>query len=56
MKQNTIAWKLNNKVYPVCEKLAYSKIGKMIATKIRNKFYPLERVHWVQQRMAEWRF
>lgn len=38
------------------EKIAYSKLGKFVATIVRNKFYPEARVHWVQQAFADGRF
>ena len=42
--------------YQVREQLAYSRPGKAAATLLRDVFYPKERVHWVQQRLAELRF
>jgi len=42
--------------YRIRETLAYSKIGKMVAIIVREKKYPEERVHWVQQRFADWNF
>jgi len=38
------------------EKIAYSKIGKLIATLIQKAFYPRARVHWVQQAIADRNF
>ena len=38
------------------EKMAYSKIGKMVATLIRNRRYPNARVHWIQQALADLNF
>jgi hypothetical protein len=43
-------------MYTLREKLAYSKLGKLIATALRNKVYKGSRVHWVQQAMAELNF
>ena len=42
------------KMYEIREKMAYSKIGKLIATLARNAFYKNARVHWVQQAFADW--
>lgn len=42
--------------YQLREKLAYSKIGKIIATIVRDHFYPESRVHWLQQAVADWHF
>lgn len=42
--------------YTITEKLAYSKVGKVVATMIRNAYYKEARVHWVQQAMAELSF
>lgn len=43
-------------MYQLREKVAYSKLGKFVATIVRNKFYPEARVHWVQQAFADGRF
>lgn len=43
-------------MYPIFEKLAYSKPGKFVATVIRNKYFPAARVHWVQQALANRNF
>lgn len=40
-------------LYRIREKLAYSAAGKMVATAIRNRFYPQARIHWVQQSIAD---
>ena len=43
-------------MYTITEKLAYSRVGKAIATMLRNTIYKDSRVHWVQQAMAEINF
>jgi hypothetical protein len=43
-------------IYTITEKLAYSKAGKLVATIVRNRYFPTCRVHWVQQGMAEMNF
>ena len=43
-------------MYQVREKLAYSIVGKAIATMLRNTMYKHSRVHWVQQALADWNF
>lgn len=40
-------------LYSIREKMAYSAIGKMIATLARDVFFPKCRVHWVQQAFAD---
>ena len=40
-------------MYTLREKLAYSAIGKFMATIVRNRYYPACRVHWVQQAFAD---
>lgn len=40
--------------YRIREKLAYSLIGRLIATVVRNVWFPNCRRHWVQQAFAEW--
>jgi len=42
--------------YQIREKIAYSKIGKMVATIVRDHFFPGSRAHWVQQAIADWNF
>lgn len=42
--------------YRIREKLAYSAPGKFVFTKIRDRFYPNSRVHWVQQAFADLNF
>jgi hypothetical protein len=42
--------------YSIREKLAYSTIGKLVATMLRNRLFPHSRIHWVQQAMADMRF
>ena len=39
--------------YRIREKLAYSRLGKLLATWIRNRYFPAARVHWVQQALTE---
>lgn len=39
--------------YLIREKAAYSMLGKLIATIVRNYYFPNARVHWVQQAFAE---
>lgn len=43
-------------LYRIREKFAYSRTGKLIATAIRNRWFPLARVHWVQQGIADGTF
>ena len=43
-------------MYQIREKLAYSKVGKFVATIVRDRRYPNSRVHWVQQAFADWNF
>ena len=43
-------------MYALREKLAYSKVGKTVATLIRNTMYKDCRVHWVQQALADLNF
>jgi hypothetical protein len=43
-------------MYQVREKLAYSVIGKAVATLLRNAIYKRSRVHWVQQAFADCNF
>jgi hypothetical protein len=43
-------------MYSLREKAAYSFIGKQVAKVLRAVKYKNERLHWVQQRMAELRF
>jgi hypothetical protein len=40
-------------MYTIREKIAYSKIGKLVATVIRNNVYKQSRIHWVQQAIAD---
>lgn len=42
--------------YRIREKLAYSKAGKVLATVVRDRWFPESRVHWVQQAMADANF
>lgn len=42
--------------YTLREKMAYSKVGKMVATVIRDRCYKGSRVHWVQQALADMDF
>lgn len=39
--------------YETREKLAYSRIGKVIATVIRAVAFRDSRIHWIQQAMAD---
>ena len=39
--------------YQIREKLAYSKLGKLVATIARNLIWKRARVHWVQQAFAD---
>ena len=39
--------------YRIREKLAYSLLGKLIATIARNLFWKQARVHWIQQAFAD---
>jgi hypothetical protein len=43
-------------MYLLREKLAYSFMGKQVCKVIKNVFYSNERLHWVQQRVADFRF
>ena len=43
-------------LYTVTEKIAYSTIGKLVATVVRNHYFPDCRVHWVQQALTELSF
>jgi hypothetical protein len=43
-------------MYTITEKLAYSKLGKALATVLRNTIYKDSRIHWVQQALAEMSF
>jgi hypothetical protein len=43
-------------MYQFREKFAYSFIGKAIAKALRAFVYKNERVHWVQQRIADFNF
>jgi len=43
-------------MYPLREKIAYSFVGKQVCRVIRAIAYPNERLHWVQQRIADLRF
>lgn len=40
--------------YRIREKLAYSLIGRLIATVVRDRCFPTCRTHWLQQAFAEW--
>lgn len=39
--------------YRIREVLAYSALGKILATWVRDRWYPKCRVHWVQQAFAD---
>lgn len=39
--------------YRIREKIAYSTLGKTVATMLRNLIWKKARVHWVQQSMAD---
>lgn len=43
-------------LYRIREKLAYSRVGKIVATKIRDRYFPNARVHWIQQAIADANF
>jgi hypothetical protein len=43
-------------MYLIREKIAYSFIGKLIAKALQASIYKNERLHWVQQRLAELKF
>ena len=43
-------------LYSITEKIAYSKAGKMVATLLRNRFYPNCRIHWIQDAIATFNF
>ena len=42
--------------YRIREKIAYSAVGKVVATVVRNALYPNARVHWIQQSLADLNF
>ena len=42
--------------YSIREKMAYSKVGKMVAKYLQAKVYKQSRVHWIQQAMADGTF
>jgi hypothetical protein len=39
--------------YRIRETIAYSRVGKLVATLVRNLCFPNARVHWVQQAFAD---
>jgi hypothetical protein len=43
-------------LYIIREKIAYSRVGKIVATVIRDVLFPNSRIHWVQQALADLRF
>lgn len=40
--------------YQIREKVAYSKLGKLVATMARDLYFPSAKVHWIQQAFADW--